>query len=161
MVAAREVRKTGKTLISSDLADAMDELLKRLGHLAPDQWPFVLPQASLAPTKSRSSSDSAQADAKAAVDQVQAQLEGNDKLREARDLWHTTLQDVQLQMPQSIFDTWLRDSQVIAAGDDALVIEVRNRYAVDWLQTRLLETVLRPLSRLAGREMCVRFEGRQ
>ena len=160
-MAAREVRKTGKTQISSNLTGAMSEILERLGHLSPDQWPFVFPQTPPTATKSRSEAVSAWTGSKSEAEGVKAHLRGSDRLQEARDLWSTTLQDLQLQMPQSIFDTWLRDSQVIAVSDDTLVIQVRSRYAVDWLQNRLLETVLRPLSRLAGREMHVRFEGRQ
>jgi hypothetical protein len=158
-MAAREVRKTGKTQISSNLVDAMGEVLERLGHLAPDHWPFTFPQTSSTATKRRSVA--AWMGAQSEAERVQAHPQGNDQLQEARELWRISLQDLQSQMPQAIFDTWLRDSQVIAVSDDTLVVQVRSRYAVDWLQNRLLETVLRPLSRLAGREMHVRFEGRQ
>jgi hypothetical protein len=161
LVAAREVRKTGQTHISSPLADAMDEVLERLGHVDPDQWPFTFPQTPLPSPTNQSVPVSSLASAKSPTEQVQALVQGRDELQEARELWSASLQDLQLQMPQPIFDTWLRDSQVIAASDDTLVIQVRNHYAVDWLQNRLLGTILRPLSRLAGREMHVRFEGRQ
>jgi hypothetical protein len=160
-LAAREVRRTGETRVSSNLAEAMGEILERLGHLAPDQWPFVFPETTPAATQGQSREVPAWTGCKSEAGQVQTHLQGSDELQEARKLWSTSLQDLQSQMPQSIFDTWLRDSQVIAVSDDTLVVQVRSRYAVDWLENRLLETVLRPLSRLAGREMHVRFEDRE
>jgi hypothetical protein len=161
LVAAREIRQTGQTRISSPLVDSMDGVLERLGHLAPDQWPFTLPQTPPMPPTTQAVSVSSLASAKPETDRARAHLEGNAELQEARELWSRSLEDLRLQMPQSIFDTWLRDSQVIATSDGTLVIQVQSRYAVDWLENRLLGTVLRPLSRLAGREMQVRFEGRQ
>jgi hypothetical protein len=161
LVAAREVRKTGQTRISSPLVDAMAEVLERLGNVAPDQWPFAFPQTPLSSPTSPSVSVSSLSIAKPQTEQAHVTVHGSDQLQKARDLWSASLQDLQLQMPQSIFDTWLKDSQVIAVSDDTLVVQVRSLYAVDWLQNRLLGTVLRPLSRVAGREMHVRFEGRQ
>jgi len=159
--AVREVRKTGKTQISSSLKDAMGEVLERLGHMAPDQWPFAFPQTIPSSAKGRAEPVSAPAHTKSKGECFQAHLQESDELQEARELWSASLQDLQFQLPQPIFDTWLRDSQVIEASADSLLVQVRNDYAVDWLQNRLLRTVLRPLSRLAGREMHIRFEGRQ
>ena len=161
LVAAREINKTGQTRISSPLVGSMDEVLEHLGHVAPDQWPFVFPQTPPDVVKSRPEPVSSLTTLKSQTGCVHSHLQGSDELQEARELWSASLQDLQLQMPQPIFDTWLRDSQVVAAKEDSLVVQVRNHYAVDWLQNRLLKTVLRPLSRLAGREMHVRFEGRQ
>lgn len=161
LMAAREIRQTGQTRISSPLVDSMDEVLERLGHLAPDQWPFIFPQTPPMPPTDLLAPVTSLAIANPETDRAQAHPEGSGELQEARELWSTSLEDLQLQMPQSIFDTWLRDSQVIAISDDTLVVQVQSRYAVDWLENRLLGTVLRPLSRLAGREMHVRFEGRQ
>jgi hypothetical protein len=161
LAAAREVSKTGQTRISSPLVDSMDEVLARLGHMAPDQWPFTFPQTSPTAAKSRVEPVPALTSSNSPPGCVQPYLQRSDELQKARELWSASLQDLRLQMPEPIFDTWLRDSQVVAASEDSLVVQVRSRYAVDWLQNRLLGTILRPLSRLAGREMHVRFEGRQ
>ncbi len=72
---------------------------------------------------------------------------------EARRLWATSLGELQLQMTRATFDTWLRGSQVVEAGDGCLTIAVRHAYAVDWLQNRLLPVIQRTVARHAGGEI--------
>ncbi len=60
---------------------------------------------------------------------------------EAWQIWAECLGELQLQMTQATFDTWLRGSRVVEAGDGRLTIAVRHAYAVDWLQHRLLPSI--------------------
>ena len=53
-------------------------------------------------------------------------------------------------MTQATFDTWLRDSRFVKFEDGSFVIGVKNGYAKDWLETRLLATIKRTLARLTG-----------
>jgi len=69
---------------------------------------------------------------------------------EARQIWAECLGELQLQMTQATFDTWLRGSQVVEAGDGRLTIAVRHAYAVDWLQHRLLPSIHPTVARHAG-----------
>jgi hypothetical protein len=147
-VAARQVRKTGQTQIPASLVGVMEEVLERLGHMPPEEWPFVLPMSAWASL----------ADSNLQTEAVQANQQSSDELQEAQELWSTSLKDLQLQMPQATFDTWLRDSQVVAVNDDMYVVQVRSFYAVDWLQKRLSKPIHRTLSRLVGHEVGVRFE---
>jgi hypothetical protein len=147
-VAAHEVRRTGQTQIAAPLVGALEEVLERLGHVSPEQWPFALPMSSC----------SSLTDSNLQAETVEAKLQGSHELQEAQELWNTSLKDLQLQMSQATFDTWLRDSQLVAVNDDLYVVRVRSLYAVDWLQNRLSKPVHRTLSRLVGREVGVRFE---
>lgn len=73
-------------------------------------------------------------------------------------VWQATLGELQLQMTQATFDTWLRDSRFIETGADGVfVVGVKSGYAKDWLETRLLATITRTLARLTGQATDVRF----
>jgi len=53
-------------------------------------------------------------------------------------IWAATLGELQLQMTQATFDTWLRDSRLLKYEDGTFVIGVKSGYAKDWLESRLL-----------------------
>ena len=75
----------------------------------------------------------------------------------ANQIWQAALGELQLEMKQAAFDTWLRDARVVTYEDGAFVIAVKNGYAKDWLETRLAPTIRRVLTRLAGRTVTVSF----
>jgi chromosomal replication initiator protein len=72
-------------------------------------------------------------------------------------VWSATLGELQLQMTQATFDTWLRGARFLKFEDGAFVVGVKNGYAKDWLEHRLLPTIKRTLCRLAGQHADVRF----
>jgi chromosomal replication initiator protein len=72
-------------------------------------------------------------------------------------IWPAALGELQLQMPQATFDTWLRDSRLLKHEDGLFVVGVKNGYAKDWLENRLLGTVKRTLVRLIGRTVEIQF----
>jgi chromosomal replication initiator protein len=72
-------------------------------------------------------------------------------------VWSAALGELQLQMTQATFDTWLRDSRLLKQEDGTFVIGVKNGYAKDWLEHRLLATIKRTLARLTGRTVGVQF----
>ena len=76
---------------------------------------------------------------------------------EARRIWTRSLGELQMQMTRATFDTWLRGSQVVEAGDGYLTITVRHAHAVDWLQHRLLPVIERTVARHAGGEVKITF----
>jgi hypothetical protein len=76
---------------------------------------------------------------------------------EADQLWAQCLGELQLQMTKATFDTWLRGSRVVKAGDGYLTIAVRHAYAVDWLQDRLFSVIQRTVARHAGSEVEITF----
>ncbi|MCP4535967.1 MAG: chromosomal replication initiator protein DnaA [Chloroflexi bacterium] len=72
-------------------------------------------------------------------------------------IWPAALGELQLQMTQATFDTWLRDSRSLKYEDNTFVIGVKNGYAKDWLESRLLATIKRTLARLMGQTVQVKF----
>jgi hypothetical protein len=61
--------------------------------------------------------------------------------------WKTVLEQLQCDMPRASFDTWVRDTQALSSTGSVLTVAVRNAYARDWLESRLLDTVNGILSR--------------
>ncbi len=82
---------------------------------------------------------------------------GEDDQRPEEALWRAVLDELQLETTRATFNTWLRDTRLVACEDGVFVIGVRNGYAKDWLENRLASTIRRILSRHAGREVEVRF----
>jgi chromosomal replication initiator protein len=72
-------------------------------------------------------------------------------------VWQAALGELQLQLTKSTFDTWLRDTDYLSYEDGVFVIGVENAYAKDWLENRLLSTIKRTLTGIAGRATEVRF----
>ncbi|MDY7079425.1 MAG: chromosomal replication initiator protein DnaA [Chloroflexota bacterium] len=72
-------------------------------------------------------------------------------------VWPAALGELELQMTQATFDTWLRDSKLLKYEDGIYVIGVKSGYAKDWLENRLLATIKRTLARQVGRTVEVKF----
>ena len=83
--------------------------------------------------------------------------EDDDLSAEARRIWTRSLEELKLQMTRATFDTWLRGSKVVEAGDGCLTIAVRHVHAVDWLQNRLLPIIERTVARHADGEVKITF----
>ncbi len=77
--------------------------------------------------------------------------------RTVRDTWQAALEELQLQMTRSTFNTWLKPTRVVAYGPGAFVVGVNNVYMQDWLEHRLHTTIVRTLSGVVGGEVEVQF----
>ncbi len=75
----------------------------------------------------------------------------------ANNAWQAALGQLQVEMPKSTFDTWVRDAEMVAYEDGSFVIGVNNAYARDWLESRLNSTVTRMLTGIMNRSVEVRF----
>jgi chromosomal replication initiator protein len=76
---------------------------------------------------------------------------------QAEQVWQAALGQLQLEMPRSTFETWLRGAALLTHDDDAYVVGVANAYQKDWLENRMLGAVKRTVSALAGHSVDVRF----
>ena len=73
------------------------------------------------------------------------------------DVWQAALGELQLQMTKATFDTWVKQTYVVAYEDGTFVIGVQNGYAKDWLENRLRGTIQRTLTRILDRSVEVSF----
>jgi chromosomal replication initiation ATPase DnaA len=53
-------------------------------------------------------------------------------------------------MTRQTFDTWLRDTRLVARAGPYFTVAVKNSYAADWLEHRLLPVIQRVLAGLIG-----------
>ncbi len=72
-------------------------------------------------------------------------------------LWQAALDELSMTLQRSTFDTWLRDTAVLAYEDGEFIIGTPSPYARDWLQTRLRPRIKEVLARMARRTVDVRF----
>ncbi len=75
----------------------------------------------------------------------------------AENAWQAALGQLQMDMPKAIYDTWVRDADLIAYEDGSFIIGVQNAYARDWLDSRLKKTVTNILTGIMNRTVEVRF----
>lgn len=75
----------------------------------------------------------------------------------AKRAWQNVLGDLQMEMPKSSFETWVRDTHVVSFENDTVTIGVYNAYARDWLESRLRNIVQQKLSALLGKPVNVEF----
>lgn len=60
-------------------------------------------------------------------------------------LWNQALSRLQLQTPGSVFETWLRDTRLVAREEGRFTIAVKNNFAQEWLENRLYSLIHRVL----------------
>ena len=75
----------------------------------------------------------------------------------AEQAWQSVLGQLQMEMPRASFDTWVRDTRPLTYEEGVMTIAVRNAYARDWLENRLLSTVARLLAGMMNCVVDVRF----
>ena len=72
-------------------------------------------------------------------------------------IWKSVLEQLQTEMPRASFDTWVRDTQALSYANDVLTVAVRNAYARDWLESRLVDTVNNLLAGILNANVCANF----
>ena len=75
----------------------------------------------------------------------------------AESTWQAALGELQLQMTKATFDTWVKQTHVVAHEDGTFIVGVQNGYAKDWLENRLLSVIKRTLTGIVGRSVELRF----
>jgi len=65
-------------------------------------------------------------------------------------LWTAALEQLQRQMTQATFDSWVKDTHLITANNGTWQIGVKSEFAKEWLENRLLTTIQRTVANLVG-----------
>jgi len=76
----------------------------------------------------------------------------------ARQIWSAALGQLQLEIPRPNYETWLKPTSTVGLVDDILTISTPSPFAAEMLEKRLSGTILRTVSRVAGRKLEVRFK---
>ena len=80
--------------------------------------------------------------------------------RHPEDIWAQALHELALQLPQSTFETWVRDTSIISCTEGEFTVGAPHAWAQDWLQKRLRKKIKDILDQLTGRSVQVFFEVR-
>jgi|TARA_B110000438_G_scaffold262290_1_gene273488 chromosomal replication initiator protein len=76
----------------------------------------------------------------------------------ARQIWSAVLGQLQLEIPRPNYETWLKPTSALRLSDDILTISTPSPFAAEMLEKRLSGTILRTVSRVAGRKLEVQFK---
>jgi len=76
---------------------------------------------------------------------------------DAHRIWQAAQGELQLQMTQATYDTWLKGTSAVSYEDGLLIVGTENPYAKEWLENRLLGTIKRTLAGILGHTVEVRF----
>lgn len=74
-----------------------------------------------------------------------------------KQAWQAALGQLQMEMPKSSFDTWVRNSDLVGYDEGCFTIGVQNAYARDWLESRLTSTATHILTGLMHAPQTVSF----
>ena len=75
----------------------------------------------------------------------------------AEQAWQAALGQLQIEIPRSSFDAWIKDAEFVAYEDGSFVIGVNNAFARDWLDDRLKSKTAHILTSMMKRSVEVRF----
>jgi len=75
----------------------------------------------------------------------------------ADQAWQAAIGQLQMDMPRASFNTWVKDTLLLAYEDGEFVVGAPNTYARDWLEGRLSSTISRMLGGIMNRTSRVRF----
>jgi hypothetical protein len=78
--------------------------------------------------------------------------------QDVQQVWRRVLHELEMQMTRVTFDTWLRGTQAMGVRENGIVVQVRDGYAVEWLQARLSVAIRRTLAGITGQPVEVYFE---
>jgi chromosomal replication initiator protein len=76
----------------------------------------------------------------------------------AQQIWSAALGQLQLEIPRPNYETWLKPTSTVSLIDDTLTISTPSPFAAEMLEKRLSGTILRTVSRVAGRKLEVLFK---
>ncbi|MEM7345058.1 MAG: DnaA N-terminal domain-containing protein [Chloroflexota bacterium] len=75
----------------------------------------------------------------------------------SEQIWTTVLGQLQTQMTQATFETWLKETHIVSLDENEMVIEAKSTFAKDWLENRLLTTIKRTVTTILGRPVKISF----
>ena len=75
----------------------------------------------------------------------------------AEETWAATLGELELELPDTIFDTWLKGTKGMVFEEMDLVVKVPSVSTIAWLEQRMYQTILRALRQSSGTLLDIRF----
>jgi chromosomal replication initiator protein len=80
---------------------------------------------------------------------------------DAKQVWRAALGELQVSLSPANFETWLKETALIAVDDNRFRVAVPNGFAKDWLENRYRSLISQTLARVVGYSVTVDFEVRE
>src|SRR5215208_2690012 len=80
---------------------------------------------------------------------------------DAKQVWRAALGELQVSLSPANFETWLKETALVAVDDNRFRVGVPNGFAKDWLETRYRSLISQTLARVVGYSVQVDFEVRE
>jgi chromosomal replication initiator protein len=77
---------------------------------------------------------------------------------DAKQVWRAALGELQVSLSPANFETWLKETALVAVDDNRFRVAVPNGFAKDWLETRYRSLISLTLARVVGYSVTVDFE---
>src|SRR5579875_3315978 len=77
---------------------------------------------------------------------------------DAAALWNVALEDLERRVSTPVFETWLKSLRLREVREDEIVVEVRNKFAREWIENRLRREFFGVIAQVFGERVGVRFE---
>lgn len=75
-----------------------------------------------------------------------------------QQVWEVSLGQIQLQVPRSSYDTWLKGTYGLTLEGDSLTIAVPSTFAAEWLQRRMYQLIQQAVTEVAARPLQIHFQ---
>ncbi len=78
-----------------------------------------------------------------------------------REIWRAVLGELQLQLPRSAFQTWLKQTEGVAHDGHRFVVEAPTTFAVAWLERRMYNAIQKTVEKVTQQPLEVHFQVKQ
>jgi chromosomal replication initiator protein len=79
---------------------------------------------------------------------------------DAKQVWRAAMGELQVSLSPANYETWLRETSLVAVDEHRFRIAVPNGFAKDWLESRYRSLISQTLARVVGYSVQVDFEVR-
>src|SRR3989304_6107390 len=80
---------------------------------------------------------------------------------DAKQVWRAALGELQVALSPANFETWLKETALVAVEDDRFRVAVPHGFAKDWPPNRYRSLIAQTLARVVGYSVNVEFEVRE
>ncbi len=80
---------------------------------------------------------------------------------DAKQVWRAALGELQVSLSPANFETWLKDTALVAVDDTLFRVAVPSGFAKDWLESRYRSLISQTLARVVGYSVNLEFEVRE
>ena len=75
----------------------------------------------------------------------------------SQELWENCLEIIKKDLPEKTFDLWIKPIKAISITDDKFLIEVPNKFFIDWLKLNLQNTIEKELSKQINKSIFLEY----